>query len=263
MNESRKQKSSKAIFLAQKSAALSGVDLSRKGNIDSQILSLVAFINKQAAFFTTSSCSGRILVFIQTVEESGKIQKRNCEWLVTTHDRITDVDSFVDEAVEKVARFRDQLKGKVSEACLRGGETKIPIPTTNNSNQQHQPITTSVKKTGVAFLKFEPMVLHVQCADLESARRLHLAAVESGFKNSGLSVGKKKIISAVRSCHSLDVPISDETGNLIVTRDYLKFVTQLADGKLETNFQSIERLRLTVIKALSGEEADGEDICAD
>ena len=200
----------------------------------------------QVDYFTTSSCSGRILVFIQTLEESGKIQKRNCEWLLTTHDRIPDIGSFVDETVEKVGRFRDQLTNEVTEASLRG----LDETTTTN---------TRVNKTGVAFFKFEPMVLHVQCADLESARRLHLAAVESGFKNSGLSVGKKKIISAVRSSHSLDVPISDEAGNLIVGKDYLKFVTQLADGKLETNFQSIGRLRENVVKALSGEKADGEE----
>ena len=145
-----------------------------------------------------------------------------------------------------MGRFRDQLTNEVTEASLRG----LDETTTTN---------TRVNKTGVAFFKFEPMVLHVQCADLESARRLHLAAVESGFKNSGLSVGKKKIISAVRSSHSLDVPISDEAGNLIVGKDYLKFVTQLADGKLETNFQSIGRLRENVVKALSGEKADGEE----
>ena len=99
------------------------------------------------------------------------------------------------------------------------------------------------------------MVLHVQCADLPSARRLHLAGVQSGFKNSGLSVGKKKIIAAIRSSHSLEVPISDETGKLIVDKDYLKFVVKLADQKLAANFQSIERLRETVVKTLSSDEA--------
>ena len=175
------------------------------------------------------------------MEESGKIQKRNCEWLVTTHDRIPDVDSFVDETVAKVEQFRGSL--------ITDGPEKYGLEDDISTK------SASSNKTGVAFLKFEPMVLHVQCADLESARRLHLAAVESGFKNSGLSVGNKKIIAAVRSCHSLDVPISDEAGNLIVTRDYLKFIARLADGKLETNFQSIERLLGNVVKALSADES--------
>lgn len=53
---------SKELFDLQKKACLSAVDLSRKGSIDSPILELVAFINDQANFFTTSSCSGRIIV---------------------------------------------------------------------------------------------------------------------------------------------------------------------------------------------------------
>ena len=107
------------------------------------------------------------------------------------------------------------------------------------------------------------MVLHVQCLDLEAARRLHLAGVESGFKNSGLSVGKKKIISAIRSSHSLEVPISDEEGNVIVSKDYLRFVVGMADGKLENNFRSIDRLRENVVESLT-ESSDGveKDECA-
>merc|ERR1712142_869662 len=105
MDERKKQKSAKTIFLKQKAVALTGVDLSRKGNIDAHVQPLVSFINEQSDYFTTSSCSGRILVFIQSLEESGKIKKRNCEWLLTTHDRILDIPAFVDEAREKLREF--------------------------------------------------------------------------------------------------------------------------------------------------------------
>jgi tRNA wybutosine-synthesizing protein 3 len=53
---------SKDLFDAQKTTCLSAVDLSRKGSIDAPILDLVAFINNQSNYFTTSSCSGRIIV---------------------------------------------------------------------------------------------------------------------------------------------------------------------------------------------------------
>ena len=42
-----KQKSARAIFLKQKSTALSSVDLSRKGGIDAHILPLVVFLTNQ------------------------------------------------------------------------------------------------------------------------------------------------------------------------------------------------------------------------
>lgn len=50
-------------FLRQKNQCLSGTDLSRKGSVDSPIFDIVAFINEQPGFFTTSSCSGRIIMF--------------------------------------------------------------------------------------------------------------------------------------------------------------------------------------------------------
>ncbi|KAG8534706.1 hypothetical protein GDO81_018765, partial [Engystomops pustulosus] len=51
------------------------------------------------------------------------------------------------------------------------------------------------KASGDAVLKFEPFVLHVQCRALEDAQLLHGVAIDSGFRNSGITVGKKgKII---------------------------------------------------------------------
>jgi tRNA(Phe) wybutosine-synthesizing methylase Tyw3 len=49
-------------FVEQKAAALRGQDLSRKGSVDEPIRNLVNFINSKSQYFTTSSCSGRILV---------------------------------------------------------------------------------------------------------------------------------------------------------------------------------------------------------
>uniref|UniRef100_A0A8C6W1D8 tRNA wybutosine-synthesizing protein 3 homolog n=1 Tax=Nannospalax galili TaxID=1026970 RepID=A0A8C6W1D8_NANGA len=44
---------------------------------------------------------------------------------------------------------------------------------------------------GDAVLKFEPFVLHVQCRQLQDAQILHSVAVTSGFRNSGITVGKR------------------------------------------------------------------------
>ncbi|GIX89990.1 hypothetical protein CEXT_232691 [Caerostris extrusa] len=45
---------------------------------------------------------------------------------------------------------------------------------------------------GSAVLKFEPFVLHVQCSTIEDAQKLHTASIESGFRNSGLSISKRE-----------------------------------------------------------------------
>lgn len=53
------------VFYERKKAVESGIpaDLSRKGNIDDTIVNLVDFINSLEDYATTSSCSGRIIVF--------------------------------------------------------------------------------------------------------------------------------------------------------------------------------------------------------
>ncbi len=51
------------LFLQQKRRALASEDLSRKGCVDAPIVDLVDFINSSDRFFTTSSCSGRTIVF--------------------------------------------------------------------------------------------------------------------------------------------------------------------------------------------------------
>ena len=50
-------------FADEKARALSQVDLSRKGSVDEPIAALVRYINALPAYYTTSSCSGRITAF--------------------------------------------------------------------------------------------------------------------------------------------------------------------------------------------------------
>ncbi|XP_054888558.1 tRNA wybutosine-synthesizing protein 3 homolog isoform X1 [Poeciliopsis prolifica] len=109
------------------------------------------------------------------------------------------------------------------------------------------------RSCGDAMLKFEPFVLHVQCRRLEDAQLLHSVAVNSGFRNSGLTVGKTgKIISAVRSTHGLEVPLSHH-GKLLVDEDYIQFLTQIANQKMEENVRRIQRFFQNLQSAVSAE----------
>ncbi|ERE88243.1 putative tRNA wybutosine-synthesizing protein 3 like protein [Cricetulus griseus] len=95
--------------------------------------------------------------------------------------------------------------------------------------------------TSNAVLKFEPFILHVQCQTLQDAQTLHSAAVASGFRNSGITVGKRgKTMLAVRSTHGLEVPLSHQ-GKLMVTEEYIEFLLTIANQKMEENKKRIER----------------------
>ncbi|NXH16127.1 TYW3 protein, partial [Bucco capensis] len=96
-------------------------------------------------------------------------------------------------------------------------------------------MTALQKATGDAVLKFEPFVLHVLCQELRDAQLLHSVAVESGFRNSGITVGRGgKTMMAVRSTHCLEVPLTRQ-GRLMVSEEYIEFLIHIANQKMEEN----------------------------
>lgn len=60
-------------------------DVSRKGSIDAPIIELVEYINKQEDYYTTSSCSGRIILF----SENTQTGKEGTLWLLTSHETVS------------------------------------------------------------------------------------------------------------------------------------------------------------------------------
>ncbi|XP_014878195.1 tRNA wybutosine-synthesizing protein 3 homolog isoform X2 [Poecilia latipinna] len=157
-------------FSRIKTQSLNRLDLSKKGSVDEDIEHVVSLLNSCEQFFTTSSCSGRIIL-IDGAAGSSDAHKQNCVWLFVSHQKCTC----------------DDLMSGLSRSC------------------------------GDAVLKFEPFVLHVQCRRLEDAQLL-----------------------AVRSTHGLEVPLSSH-GKLLVDEDYIQFLTQTANQKMEENLRRVQR----------------------
>eukprot|EP00111_Clytia_hemisphaerica_P010668 TCONS_00031160-protein len=124
-----------------------------------------------------------------------------------------------------------------------------PVPTENVINVLEQ----AGDLTGAIF-KYESFILHVQCRTLEHAQTLLKVALECGYRNSGLVIGKKKkIMLAVRSTHGLEVPLAfDETTR--VPKEYLEKLVVLANGKLEENFAKIDKFFNALKDALKEED---------
>ncbi|XP_053507689.1 tRNA wybutosine-synthesizing protein 3 homolog [Ictalurus furcatus] len=194
-------------FKLWKKQCLSKMDLSKKGSVDEDINTVVSFLNNSDNYFTTSSCSGRIIL-IDGVSDCVDVQKQNCSWLFVTHNKCT----------------KDHVMAGLEES------------------------------SGDAVFKFEPCVLHVQCRRLEDAQLLHSVAINSGFRNSGVTVGKKgKIIMAVRSTHCLEVPLSHK-GKVLVSEDYITFLVGVANSKMDENLKRIERFYDCLRSSLEPEE---------
>ncbi|KAM7401385.1 hypothetical protein PAMA_005532 [Pampus argenteus] len=194
-------------FSQWKKQCLNKLDLSKKGSVDEDIVHVVSLLNSCEEYFTTSSCSGRVIL-TDGAPESSAVQKQNCVWLFVSHHKCKCDDLM----------------------------------------------SALVRSSGDAVLKFEPFVLHVQCRRLEDAQLMHSVAVNSGFRNSGLTASKTgKIITAVRSTHGLEVPLSHQ-GRLLVEHNYIDFLTQIANQKMEENLRRIHRFYQNLQTALTTEK---------
>lgn len=70
-------------FPNRKKTFLEKLDKSKKGELDQRLISLLDLINSQKDYFTTSSCSGRVLLY----QTTGK--KNETTWLRVSHQPIT------------------------------------------------------------------------------------------------------------------------------------------------------------------------------
>ena len=87
-------------FDTERRQALSRLDLSKKGSIDESIESLVINLNKSSNFYTTSSCSGRIIVVTKpsdNIESINEKKKKGLQWQFVTHSLINDVEEYIKE----------------------------------------------------------------------------------------------------------------------------------------------------------------------
>ena len=69
-------------------------DLSRKHSIDDYIVQLIDQINTHEDYYTSSSCSGRTIVFTSTAIVTSST-KSDCQWLYVTHEQ-ADLKAILD-----------------------------------------------------------------------------------------------------------------------------------------------------------------------
>ncbi|AJP38741.1 AHL_G0019810.mRNA.1.CDS.1 [Saccharomyces cerevisiae] len=224
-------------FEQKKKAILSEIDstqpdLSPKGTIDELCLPIIDLINASANMVTTSSCSGRVSVFLEgtklyngEVKIGGKGQ--GGKWLYVTHDR------------GKVIGWLDELRSK-SEFAFELSDNKIPVEQVTGS-------------TRYILYKYEPFILHVKCRDFQAASKLYNAAMSCGFRESG--IGSNNLV-AIRINIKLDVPIGyldedSDTLKLFVSPEYVSVLDSLSLSKFDENTRKMQALYDRIERELS------------
>ena len=108
-------------FQKEKKDFLIKKDKSRKGNIDAKIKKLVNRINSLGEFFTTSSCSGRIMLF--SLPKSNK--KNEVQYLFNSHKKIKFNETNNILNIIKNKKIKDDVWFRMGGAILHVASNNI------------------------------------------------------------------------------------------------------------------------------------------
>ncbi|EGP87728.1 unnamed protein product [Zymoseptoria tritici ST99CH_3D1] len=242
-------------------------DLSPKGSVDARIRSFVDEINALPGFVTTSSCAGRVSVF---VDGSGKKVTAS----VNAVDPDDDFESDEDQSDRKAASATSaagggkgggswlfvshdpvDLKalkddGDVLELCGLSRDSKISFPSPDDSRPRF------------VHFRFEPMILHILTASPTHATHAHTSAMSAGFRESGIhsilppnSTAEHTAtpLVAIRTAGLAFSSIvgylspSDESIVPMVPPAYLSTLLRLANQRFELNAERTERFRRALL----------------
>ncbi|KAI0805091.1 methyltransferase TYW3-domain-containing protein [Xylaria sp. FL0064] len=232
-------------------------DASPKGSVDAGIRDLIGEINALDGFVTTSSCAGRVSVFVEGrkagneemllgEEEENAARPATLAavggkggggtWLFVSHDPVTRAAG---DGVKNLLGLCDSAGDE--EGGGRGDVAQPP------------------KDTRLIHFKFEPMILHVLTASLEHAQLLLRCGLQAGFRESGainLTSTASEAATPIVAIRSMGLSLESLIGiqedgvtKCTVSDDYLLSLLRIANERFEENRKRIERFRTAVLEA--------------
>ena len=177
-------------FNQRKKTILEKIDKSSKQSWDEKISKLCEAINKKDDYYTTSSCSGRIMV----IKDEEK--------------KAPNLFEFVSHEEVNLEKLKSKLK-KIKK------DTKF---------------------------KQEPPILHIDCKDLESAKKLLRKYQLAGWKKFGIISSGNKFVVELNGTERMEFPLTKK-GKLLVDEEFLEIVLEKSNKNLKKGWEKIERLR--------------------
>ena len=196
------------IFNKEKSDFLKKKDTSKKGCVDKDIKEIINIINSRKDHYTTSSCAGGVVLL-----EMKSKRKNESNWLFVKHNKIK-----FNEIKNSLSQYNKNNK-KILELPLKAG------------NKEETSFESCAKNQ--VWLKQEPLILHVRCRDLKSAKKL-LDASRKIFKRAGIiSLSNEKIVVEIIGSEKIDAIIAD--GDFAADEKYLKNLIKYANRNFGEN----------------------------
>lgn len=267
-----------ASFTRKKEKILDGLsvpgdeylDKSPKGSVDEGIRDLIDEINAYDGLVTTSSCAGRISVFLEGERLRGKQEE---------HDALGGNGTSE----------RTALGGKGGGSFLfTSHEPLNPSSIPNSLTETFKLKLVPPEELGSARFSsqdrmirfsFEPMILHVMAASLKHAQPLLSAAINAGFRESGVQslrnldnleacpmvavrtagLGMEAIIGHAGARDELESDEQRVEGHelyaneyeALVMEDYLGMLVGIANERFEANKLKISRFRACLREAMA------------
>jgi tRNA(Phe) wybutosine-synthesizing methylase Tyw3 len=138
-----------------------------------------AQMNACPLFYTTSSCSGRITLFLDR-RAPGGTQSKGGEWLLITHGTVEWADLHRALYETFPARLRRD-RAVVASASDADGNSH-PSETKPEPEAKMQAKAEPETEAGALTLRFEPFILAVECATIDAASRMLRVAANAGFR---------------------------------------------------------------------------------
>ena len=157
-------------FVQGKNTTLSKLDKSSKKSWDKKIIGLCDKINSLENYYTTSSCSGRVVLIVDNAKKGPGL------FVKVWHELIN----------------LEELKNEL--------DTLRAYPETSSKKMFTK---------GIIF-KQEPVILHVACESLEDALSFLKKARTIGFKRGGIISGGKRFVLELIGTEKLELPIIKE-----------------------------------------------------
>jgi tRNA wybutosine-synthesizing protein 3 len=220
-------------FAAAKARAMEllapDLDRSHAGGIDPPILALCELINERPEFYTTSSCSGRVVLFWQRDAAAGE----------------TETDA---EPGDEASGGGDR---PIDERTKASGGRWLYITHDEPSLQDMLAAATELPTSGLAVFKQEPFLLHVRCCSMAAATVLYRLARECGLRESGVAPVGEFPLCAIRSNALKMDAIVGSNGQWVVSQDYLGLTVDIATQKMRANLVKLGKLERCLRSSLA------------
>lgn len=91
------------------------------------------------------------------------------------------------------------------------------------------------------WFRYEPLILHIACKNLEVANNLLTKLHEVGFRRAGIISNNKKIIIEISGHERIETPLVEEN-NVLVSEEFLEMLVEFANRKQKKNWELIEKV---------------------